>query len=233
MWVFGYASLIWKAGFDYDERIVGFIKGYRRAFHLACFEHRGTYELPARVATLEQDDEAICWGVAFCIKDAEVAKRAMLYLHERESEYDIVSRVQFYTEDSPDAPVVSDVLVFMSTLDKQANKYYLGAAPRDNIAMQIATATGPNGPNCDYLFRLVEALREIGHEDEEVVELAVAVRRTLSERKAQAKQTNLSVSPRNLFASQSLVSKPHMITPAPVQGGPLSHSPRLLKTQAR
>lgn len=39
-WIFGYASLVWKAGFDYDERIVGFIKGYRRAFHLGelhCF----------------------------------------------------------------------------------------------------------------------------------------------------------------------------------------------------
>lgn len=34
MWVFGYASLVWKTGFDFDERITEFIKGYRRAFHL-------------------------------------------------------------------------------------------------------------------------------------------------------------------------------------------------------
>ena len=33
MWVFGYGSLIWKAGFNFDERVVGFIKDYRRVFY--------------------------------------------------------------------------------------------------------------------------------------------------------------------------------------------------------
>lgn len=33
-WVFGYGSLAWNPGFEYDEKIVGFIKDYRRVFDL-------------------------------------------------------------------------------------------------------------------------------------------------------------------------------------------------------
>lgn len=179
LWVFGYASLLWKAGFQYDERIVGFIKGYRRAFHLACFEHRGTPEFPARVATLEPDEKVTCWGAAYCIRDADAANRAMEYLKLRESEYDLIEALEFFTEGSPNKPVISEVLVFMST--GSSSKYYLGAAPKEAMAMQIATARGPSGPNCDYLFRLVEALRDIGHEDGDVLELANAVRRIQKE----------------------------------------------------
>lgn len=36
-WVFGYGSIIWKAGFKYDERVPGFIKGYRRVFYQGIF----------------------------------------------------------------------------------------------------------------------------------------------------------------------------------------------------
>jgi cation transport regulator ChaC len=33
-WVFGYGSLVWNPGFDYDEKVIGFIKDYRRVFDL-------------------------------------------------------------------------------------------------------------------------------------------------------------------------------------------------------
>ncbi|ONM07380.1 Putative dual specificity protein phosphatase DSP8 [Zea mays] len=34
LWVFGYGSLIWNLGFDFDDKILGFIKGYNRTFNL-------------------------------------------------------------------------------------------------------------------------------------------------------------------------------------------------------
>lgn len=33
-WVFGYGSLVWNPGFEYDEKITGFIKNYKRVFDL-------------------------------------------------------------------------------------------------------------------------------------------------------------------------------------------------------
>lgn len=43
-WVFGYGSLVWNPGFDYDEKVIGFIKDYRRVFDLGkC--HSGTLEI--------------------------------------------------------------------------------------------------------------------------------------------------------------------------------------------
>jgi hypothetical protein len=33
IWVFGYGSLIWNPGFAYDDRVVGFVRDYRRVFY--------------------------------------------------------------------------------------------------------------------------------------------------------------------------------------------------------
>jgi hypothetical protein len=90
LWVFVYGSIIWKAGFNYDDHIVGFIKGYRCVFYQGFFlllvntnilegvfvsemywwmffvlvigstDHRGTTKYPGRTVTLEPADREVC-----------------------------------------------------------------------------------------------------------------------------------------------------------------------------
>ncbi|KAL9439769.1 hypothetical protein AB3S75_018610 [Citrus x aurantiifolia] len=179
-WVFGYGSLVWNPGFEYDEKILGFIKDYRRVFDLACIDHRGTPQHPARTCTLEKSQETICWGVAYCVRGGPEKERlAMEYLERRECEYDAKTLVDFYREGEPSQPALTGVIVFTSTPDKVSNKYYLGPAPLEEMARQIATAVGPCGNNRDYLFKLEKAMFDIGHEDNYIIELANEVRKEL------------------------------------------------------
>ncbi|XP_056863093.1 gamma-glutamylcyclotransferase 2-1 [Raphanus sativus] len=183
LWVFGYGSLIWNPGFDFDEKLIGYIKDYKRVFDLACIDHRGTPEHPARTCTLEQSPGAICWGAAYWVRGGpEKEKLAMEYLQRRECEYDSKILVDFYSwmqETDTFEPVLTGVLVFTSTPDKVSNRYYLGPAPLEEMAKQIATASGPCGNNLEYLFKLEKAMHDIEHEEEFVIDLANAVRKQL------------------------------------------------------
>ncbi|XP_074333608.1 gamma-glutamylcyclotransferase 2-2-like isoform X2 [Apium graveolens] len=159
LWVFGYGSLVWNFGFEYDEKVIGYIKNYKRVFDLACIDHRGTPEHPARTCTLEFDEGAICWGAAYCIRGGPEKERAAM------------------EEEDSEQPAITGMLVFTSTPDKVSNRYYLGPAPLEDMAWQIATAHGPCGNNRDYIFLLEKALFDIGHEDDTIIELANEVRK--------------------------------------------------------
>lgn len=165
LWVFGYGSLLWKAGFDYDERLVGYIKGYRRVFYQANTDHRGTAAYPGRVVTLEAIEGAIT------------------YLDLREQEYDQKEHVNFYTADCLETPTVCNVLVYIGSSDKFKNRFWAGPAPLDEMAKQIARAVGPSGPNYEYLFRLEECLHELDCVDADICELAEAVRKQMNSSK--------------------------------------------------
>ncbi|GER28172.1 cation transport protein chaC [Striga asiatica] len=182
LWVFGYGSLIWNPVFEFDEKVIGFIKNYRRVFDLACIDHRGTPEHPARTCTLEKFEGAICWGAAHCVRGGpEKEKAAMANLKDPTS-----NKENANTTKKPWWISLS----FTSTPDKLSNKYYLGPAPLEDMARQIATAFGPFGNNKDYLFLLEKAMFDIGHEDDYIVELADKVRKVLGDIGAVLKENN-------------------------------------------
>ncbi|CAM6106052.1 unnamed protein product [Calypogeia fissa] len=180
LWVFGYGSLIWKPSFSYEERVVGYVKNYRRVFHQACIDFRGTQQTPGRTLTLEEQEGAVTWGVAYRVTASVEAQLVEAYLNQRERTYDVRALIDVYTAESPHTPAVYDALTYIAT-PSSANLWYLGPAPLHVMAEQIARSRGPAGENHEYLFRLEESLRQIGAAcvDTEIVELANEVRKIL------------------------------------------------------
>jgi cation transport regulator ChaC len=56
------------------------------------------------------------------------------------------------------------------------NHAYLGPAPVQDMARQIAHSQGPSGRNIDYLLELADALRRLRADDPHVFELEAAAR---------------------------------------------------------
>ena len=71
VWVFGYGSLVWRPDFPHLERRVGHIGGWRRRLWQGSPDHRGQPHAPGRVATLVTEPEAVCWGVAYRVAEAD------------------------------------------------------------------------------------------------------------------------------------------------------------------
>jgi hypothetical protein len=44
LWIFGYGSLCWYPGFEYNKCVTGYIRGYSRRFWQGNTTHRGTPE---------------------------------------------------------------------------------------------------------------------------------------------------------------------------------------------
>jgi cation transport regulator ChaC len=156
VWLFGYGSLIFKAGFPWLERRPASIRHWQRRFWQGSHDHRGTADAPGRVVTLVPAQGAQCAGVAYRISPAEFAQ---LDYREKNGYYRFTTEVQFNDGSSTEG------LVYIATEDNAA---YLGPAPEAEIAHHIATAAGPSGRNIDYLLQLAQALRELAAEDPHV-----------------------------------------------------------------
>ncbi|XP_027189908.2 gamma-glutamylcyclotransferase 2-2-like [Cicer arietinum] len=101
------------------------------------------------------------WGAAYCVsRGPKMEKLAMQYLERRECEYDQKTLVNFYKEGDSLKHAFTRVVVFTSTNNKE-NKYYLGPAPLEDVARQIATACGPCRNNRNYIFLLEKAMYDI------------------------------------------------------------------------
>ncbi len=156
VWLFGYGSLIFKADFPFLEQRPASITGWTRRFWQGSHDHRGTEAAPGRVATLIEQAGAVCGGLAYLI-----TPEVFGHLDHREKN----GYLRLCTDIEFDDGSKTEGLVYIAT---EHNEAFLGAASEQDIARQIARASGPSGPNRDYLNQLALALRALGKHDQHV-----------------------------------------------------------------
>ncbi|XP_048830579.1 glutathione-specific gamma-glutamylcyclotransferase 1-like isoform X2 [Brienomyrus brachyistius] len=155
LWVFGYGSLVWRPDFKFKRSKVGYIQGYKRRFWHGDTFHRGDIDMPGRVVTLVEDDDACTWGVAYEVTGSQI-EDSLKYLNVRESECGgyITKWVEFISREDSHTPTLA--LTYIATA---SNPIYQGPASPEEIAAQIAVCKGKTGHNIEYLLRLAQFMR--------------------------------------------------------------------------
>ncbi|GAB6022506.1 hypothetical protein CHUAL_006613 [Chamberlinius hualienensis] len=157
LWIFGYGSLLWNPGFQYQDTVIGCVRGYSRKFWQGNTVHRGTPQNPGRVATLVKDPEELTWGRAYEPCESEMSK-SFSYLDRRECQlggYE-TTIAQFYPKDPKRKPF--PVLLYIGK--ESSSESYLGPASMTELARQIVSAKGNCGTNVEYIVRLADFMRE-------------------------------------------------------------------------
>jgi len=169
-WVFGYGSLIWHPGFDFADKRLAVLRGYRRAFCMTSIHYRGTPEMPGLVLALDRDPLGTCAGVAYHVTGRH-AGETLAYLRERELVSYAYDEARVVLELEGGAEV--EALAYVSN---PGHGQYCGGMSLEAQAEVIARAVGPRGPNADYLLNTVESLEALGLHDPELVRLVALVR---------------------------------------------------------
>ncbi|KAH9855622.1 ChaC-like protein [Lenzites betulinus] len=172
--VFGYGSLIFKPPPHVIEETHGYLKGYVRRFAQKSHDHRGTPENPGRVVTLvhKEDwdhfsaadpfpDDDVVWGVAYTI-DPEYESEVRDYLDYREKDGYTLEKLNVYgLVEGHERVLIDNAYCYVGRPD---NPSFIGSEPIDQLAEHIWRSVGPSGPNKEYLYNLVEAVRRLAPE---------------------------------------------------------------------
>ena len=168
LWVFGYASLIWRPEFKADEQREARVHGWHRALKMHSRAHRGTPETPGLVFALMAGGS--CRGLVYRIPQARAAQE-LTRLWEREMPNSVYDP-KWLPCQTPQGKVKA--LAF--TLSHRSPQF-VGHLPDHAVLSILHTAKGGFGTSMDYLLETANSLRRCGIRDREIERLVALVRK--------------------------------------------------------
>ncbi len=164
IWLFGYGSIMWKTGFNFEASERCHVRGWARRFWQASTDHRGTPEFPGRVVTLIESAREHCWGTAYRLPAHEAT--------------DIIEDLDYREKGGYDRTELSLTLRSGRSIEgityiaRPHNPHYLGESSLEDIARQIRLSHGPSGSNKEYILKLHQTLEQHHIQDKHVDALA-------------------------------------------------------------
>ena len=162
-WIFAYGSLLWRPGFDFQVAEKAKIWGWERRLWQLSVDHRGSYELPGRVATIVPKESSFCEGLAYGVTDDDW-KHVLGYLDDREKNGYEKKQIEIDCE-------AYDVLKGITYVSFRKDTWELTDLSNEELLPNLLSAKGASGENIEYLFRLAKSLNHLGINDQHIIDL--------------------------------------------------------------
>jgi glutathione-specific gamma-glutamylcyclotransferase len=162
LWIFGYASLLWRPEFEAVEHRNAQVRGWHRAFRMASRINRGTPEQPGLVFALLPGGS--CHGAVYRVR-AKQASEVLDQLWHREMPTGVYDPRWLQC-----ATPRGGVQALAFTLSRKSPQH-TGTIDDEHMLQILRNARGRYGTTLDYLLRTAQALRERGVKDREIERL--------------------------------------------------------------
>jgi glutathione-specific gamma-glutamylcyclotransferase len=162
LWVFGYASLVWRPEFEAAEQRPARVHGYHRCLHMWSRVNRGSPERPGLVFALMAGGS--CAGLALRVPHEEVeAVFPVLWAREMPNPVYDPKWLHCQTERGP-------VRALAFTLSRRSPNY-TGELSAERYREIFAHSRGRYGTTLDYARQTLHGLRQHGIEDHALARL--------------------------------------------------------------
>ncbi|MEP6874574.1 MAG: gamma-glutamylcyclotransferase [Burkholderiales bacterium] len=167
LWVFGYASLIWRPEFDADEQRPATVHGWHRALEMRSRVNRGTPECPGLVFALVPGGS--CRGMAYRI-DKRRAGAELERLWAREMPTGVYDPKWLACRTAQ-----GSISALAFTLSRRSPAH-TGRVPDAQMLEVLRRSVGRYGSTLNYLTETATSLRDCGIRDRDVERLVALAR---------------------------------------------------------